>query len=115
MEVTLPVTIVSVAAALLPILVLLVLLVGRGWSTSAAAPVALLVAVVIALTLFRTPLQTLAVASGKGIWDAIFILYVVWPALILYQVAHGAGAFETIQRGVRRLMPDRLLVVLVFA
>src|SRR5690606_29938738 len=54
-------------------------------------------------------------ASGKGIWDAIFILYIVWPALILYQVANGAGAFEAIQRGMLRLIPDRLLLVLVFA
>ena len=115
MESQLPVTVYSVAAAVLPILVLLALLVGRGWSTSSAAPVALAVAVVIATTLFETPLRTIAVAAGKGIWDAIFILYVVWPALILYQVANGAGAFDAIQRGVRRLIPDRLLVVLVFA
>jgi lactate permease len=115
MEGQLPVTISSVAAAVLPILVLLVLLVGRGWSTSSAAPVALAVAVVVATTLFQAPLRTIAVAAGKGIWDAIFILYVVWPALILYQVANGAGAFDAIQRGVRRLIPDRLLVVLVFA
>lgn len=111
----LPVTLLSVAAAIAPILVLLVLLIGRGWSTSSAAPVALAVAVAVAIMLFETPLRTIAVAAGKGIWDAIFILYVVWPALILYQVANGAGAFEAIRRGVLRLIPDRLLVVLVFA
>jgi lactate permease len=115
MDAQLPVTLSQAGAAVLPILVLLVLLVGRGWSTSAAAPVALAVAVVVATTLFRTPLRTIAVAAGKGIWDSIFILYVVWPALILYQVATAAGAFRVIQRGVRRLIPDRLLVVLVFA
>ncbi len=115
MESQLPVTVLSVGAAILPILVLLILLVGRNWSSSAAAPVALTVAVVIATLLFQTPLKTIAVAAGKGIWDAIFILYVVWPALILYQVANGAGAFDAIRRGVLRLIPDRLLVVLVFA
>jgi lactate permease len=115
MESQLPVTVLSVGAAILPILVLLILLVGRNWSSSSAAPVALAVAVVIATTLFQTPLRTMAVAAGKGIWDAIFILYVVWPALILYQVANGAGAFDAIRRGVLRIIPDRLLVVLVFA
>jgi lactate permease len=115
MENQLPITFVSFAAALLPILVLLILLIGLGWSTSSAGPVALAVAVVVATTVFQTPLRTIAVAAGKGIWDAIFILYVVWPALILYQVASGAGAFEAIRRGVLRLIPDRLLVVLVFA
>lgn len=115
MTADLPVTLVSVAAALLPILILLFLLMARGWSTSSAAPVALAVAVAVAVTLFRTPLETIAVASGKGIWDAIFILYIVWPALILYQVANNAGAFQAIQRGVLALIPDRLLVVLVFS
>lgn len=111
----LPVTLASVAAALAPILVLLALLVLGGWSTSSAAPVALAIAVAVAITYFQTPLQTIAVASGKGIWDAIFVLYVVWPALILYHVANSADAFVIIRQGVLRLIPDRLLVVLVFA
>lgn len=115
MDLQLPVSPWTVGAALLPVLVLLALLAWRGWSTSTAAPVALALAVLAAVTVFRTPLHTIAVASGKGIWDAIFILYVVWPALILYRVASGARAFDAIRAGVLRLIPDRLLVVLVFA
>lgn len=114
-ESNLPIAWWSWLAAFTPILVLLVLLVWRRWSTSAAAPVALAAAVVVAVRLFQTPLRTLAVASGKGIWDAIFILYVIWPALILYNVVEEAGAFRTMQQGIRRLMPDRLLIVLVFS
>lgn len=111
----LPVTLASVSAALLPIAVLLFLLMARGWSTSTAAPLALVVAAGIAMLLFRTPAGTIAIATGKGLWDALFVLYIVWPALILYQVAQDAGAFKAIQRGVLALIPDRLLVVLVFA
>ncbi|MDD3824369.1 MAG: L-lactate permease [Anaerolineae bacterium] len=114
-ESNLPVTLPLWLAALAPIVVLLLLLVWRRWSTSAAAPVTLAAAVAIAIWLFRTPAETLAAASGKGIWDAIFILYVIWPALILYNVGNDAGAFGVIQRGIRRLMPDRLLVVLTFS
>lgn len=111
----LPVTVPAWLAAAAPILIILLLLVWRRWSSSAAAPVALAAAVLGALVLFRTPLEALAVAAGKGIWDAIFVLYVIWPALILYDTAHDARAFVAIQRGVRNLMPDRLLVVLAFA
>jgi lactate permease len=111
----LPITLPLWIAASIPILILLALLVWRRWSTSAAAPVAVAAAVAIGLTLFRMPLPTLAVAAGKGVWDAIFILYVIWPSLILYNVANEAGAFAAIQKGVRKLMPDRLLVVLAFA
>ena len=110
----LPITLLYWLAASTPILVLLVLLVWRRWSSSSAAPVALAAAVLVALLLFRTPFETLAAASGKGIWDSIFVLYVIWPALILYNVADDAEAFVAMQRGVRRLMPDRLLVVLAF-
>lgn len=114
MESNLPVSLGLWIAAFLPIVILLVLLVWRRWPTSAAAPVALFVAVGVALWLFRTPLDTLGVAAGKGIWDAIFVLYVIWPSLLLFKVAEDAGAFEAIQTGIRRIMPDRLLVVLAF-
>src|SRR5262245_603726 len=30
-------------------------------------------------------------ASAKGVWDALFILYVIWPALLLYQITKQAG------------------------
>jgi lactate permease len=48
---------------------------------------------------FRTPIETLAVAAGKGVWDAVFILYVIWPALLLYRVIDNAGGFEALRRG----------------
>lgn len=115
MDTQLPITLPFFLAATLPILALLALLVGLRWSTSAAAPVALALAVAVAVVLYETPPRTLAIAAGKGIWDAIFVLYVVWPALILYHTADRAGAFDAIQRGVRRLIPDRLLVILAFA
>ena len=33
--------------------------------------------------IFKTPLETLAVAGAKGVWDAVLILLVIWPALLL--------------------------------
>ena len=111
----LPINLAIWLASFTPLLILLVLLVWRRWSTSAAAPIALAAAVLVALLLFETPLRTLAVAAGKGIWDAIFILYVIWPALILYNTANEAGTFDSIQTGIRRFIPDRLLVVLVIS
>lgn len=111
----LPLSLGSWLAAFSPILILLLLLMWRGWPTAAAAPVSVAAAALVAFLVFDTPLRALGVAAGKGIWDAIFILYVIWPSLILYEVANEAGAFAAIQRGVRELLPDRLLVVLAFA
>ncbi len=111
-EATPPIDLLHWGAALLPLVVLLVLLVGLRWKAPEAGPVGLFLAAAIALLLFRTPWETLAVASGKGVWDAIFILYVVWPALILYRMADRAGAFVAIREGIERYSENQLFLVL---
>jgi lactate permease len=59
----------------------------------------MLAAGLIALLVFRAPLEALVVAGGKGLWDAVFIQYVVWSALLLYLVTVRAGAFDALRRG----------------
>ncbi len=100
--------------ALSPIVVLLVLLAVRGWKAPQAAPAGMALAALIALTAFRTPMENLAVAAGKGIWDALFILFVIWPALLLYRVVDNAGGFEALRRGVLRFSRNEVFLVLGF-
>lgn len=100
--------------AVIPIVALLVLLIGLSWEATEAGPVGMFLAGAIALLAFRTPLETLAVAGGKGVWDAIFILYVVWPALILYHVIRRAGGFTALQEGIQRFSDNQLFLVLAF-
>ncbi|MGF6468285.1 hypothetical protein [Paraburkholderia youngii] len=78
-EITLPVDLIHWILATLSIIALLVFLVPLRWRAPEAGPGAMFVAGLIAVFAFRTPITTLAVASGKGVWDAIFILYVVEP------------------------------------
>jgi len=98
--------------ALLPIGMLLLLLVGFRWKGIEAGPMGVLVAGLTGLLFFRTPLQTLAVAGGKGLWDAVFILYVVWSALLLYLVTVRAGAFEALRKGFLGFSQNELFLVL---
>ncbi len=98
--------------ALLPIGVLLLLLVGFRWKGIEAGPTGVLVAGLTGILFFRTPLQTLAVAGGKGLWDAVFILYVVWSALLLYLVTVRAGAFEALRQGFLGFSKNELFLVL---
>jgi lactate permease len=100
--------------ALLPIVVLLILLAVLRWKAPQAGPVGLAVAVIVALVAFRTPIETLAVASGKGVWDAFFILLVIWPALLLYRVTDAAGAFDALRRGIARYSTNDMFLVLAF-
>jgi lactate permease len=110
----LPITLWTWLIALSPLVLLLLLLVWRRWTAAEAGPVGFFAAVLTAMLIFRTPLETVAVAAGKGIWDAIFILYVIWPALLLYLVTKEAGAFDAIRQGIQDITESRLLLVLAF-
>jgi lactate permease len=109
-----PVDLLRWGLAAVPIVVLLVLLALRGWKAPEAGPVGMFVAGGLALAAFRAPLDTVAVAAGKGVWDAVFILFVIWPALLLYRVIDGAGAFEALRKGVLRFSENELFLVLGF-
>src|ERR671917_1072928 len=107
-----PVDVLHWLLAILPIVALLVFLVPLRWRAPEAAPMAMFTAAIIALLAFRTPWETLAVASGKGVWDAIFILYVIWPALLLYQVTKQAGAYDALRPGITRFSRNELFIIL---
>jgi lactate permease len=110
----LPVDLFHWAIALVPIIVLLVLLVGLRWKAPQAGPIGMFLAALIAIVFFQAPLENVAVAGGKGVWDAVFILFVVWPALILYRVADGAGAFRALRDGIQQFSRNELFLVLAF-
>jgi lactate permease len=110
-----PVNVLHWVLAVLPIIVLLVLLVPLRWRAPEAAPMAMFTVAIVALTAFETPLPTLAVASGKGVWDAIFILYVIWPALLLYQVTKQAGAYDALRQGIARFSRNEFFIILALS
>lgn len=102
------------ALAIVPLVLLLILLVGLQWQAPEAGPVGMFVAAAIALVAFQTPWEGLAIATAKGIWDAIFILYVVWPALLLYHVIKRGGGFVALEEGIQRFSDNDLFLVLAF-
>lgn len=114
MEANVPTDILHWIAAIASIVLLLILLVGLRWKSTEAGPVGLFAAIIVSLLFFRAPLETITVAVGKGIWDSIFILYVIWPALLLYVVADRAGAFDSLRIGITRFSKNDLFLVLAF-
>ena len=73
----------------------------------------MLVAAVLALLIFQAPIKTVAVAAAKGMWNAVFILYVVWAALLLYLVTLRAGAFDALRRGFMEFGPSNELFLVL--
>lgn len=101
--------------AILPIIALLVFLVPLKWRAPEAGPMAMFTAAIVALVAFRTSWFTLAVASAKGVWDAIFILYVIWPALLLYQITKQAGAYDALRQGIAKFSRNDLFIILALS
>ena len=106
-----PVDVLHWLLASLPILVLAFLLVQLRWTGQQAGSAGIFVAAAVAYFFFRTPLETLAVAGAKGVWDALFILIVIWPALLLHEVTNQAGGYEALRQGITRMSRNELFIV----
>jgi len=99
--------------ALTPILVVLVLMLGFGWKGIRAGPVGWLAAVLIAGLRFGAGWQVLAWAQVKAALLALWVLYIIWAALLFYRVTDEAGAVAAIGSGLLRLTDDRALQALL--
>ncbi|HEV7371306.1 L-lactate permease [Arenibaculum sp.] len=109
-------------AALLPILVILVLMIGLRWSAAAAGTVGLALAVAYAVFGYGTATHAVpgpAGAAGGALAEAAFvaatILWIVFPALCIYELQLGSGAFEVLKRALGRLSSDRRIAALLVA
>lgn len=113
-ESDLPITLANWLLALVPIIVLLILLVVLRWTAAQAGAVGFFTAALIAWLVFQSDTGVLAVATGKGVWDGVFILLVVWPALMLYEVSDKAGAFDVLRKGITKFTESKLMLTLAF-
>jgi lactate permease len=100
--------------AFLPIAALLILMIGFRWGAAEAGPIGWGLATVAALTVYRAPLNLVALESVKGLWAAFLILYIVISAILIYEVTQEADAFEPFRRGIERFSPNRLIQILAF-
>lgn len=114
-QTNLPVDILHWLLAALPIVIFLFFLVALRWKGTQVAPVAMFTAIGVALLFFRMDFFELAVSVGKGVWDAIFILIVVWTALLLYRVIDAAGGFAALRAAMTKVSSSELFLILLFA
>ncbi len=112
---TLPSSLLYVLLALSPILMVLYLMVGRSWGGSKAGLVGWLTAVTISLIFFNTNEDLLLVAIGKSLLLALFVLYLIWMALLFYHTVNEAGIITTIGQEMPRMAQDRPAQALLLA
>src|SRR2546428_2968267 len=102
-----------VGAAALPLIALLVGLLILRWPGVRAGLVALVATLVLAATVFATSPGILAVALWRAAALSLNVLYIVWAALLLYQVTDSTGAIKSIGDAVAHLTEDHILQLLI--
>ncbi|MFN2137421.1 MAG: L-lactate permease [Candidatus Promineifilaceae bacterium] len=112
--VTLPVPLL-VLIALAPILVVLYLMLGRQWGGSRAGPAGWLTAAAGSVIFFGAGLQLILVASAKALLLALFVLYIIWMALLLYHTINDAGAISAIGQEMPGLAQGRAAQALLLS
>lgn len=110
-------------AALLPVALILVLMVGARWSAAPAGLAGLALALPVALLAFgwRGPeaaggpgLALAGVAAEAG-FTTLTILWIIFPALWIHELQLASGATATLRQALARLSTDPRLVALLVA
>lgn len=101
--------------ALAPILVVLILMLHFKWGGARAGPMGWLAALVVAVLFFGARPALLAYSQMRALLLTLYVLYVIWMALVFYNVVVDSGAISVIGRQIIRLTGDRTLQLLMLS
>jgi len=93
--------------AFLPVLTVLILMLRFRWGGARAGAAGWAVALAVAALHFGAGLRLLGYAQLKGLLLTLFVVYIIWGALLFYRTTDEAGAVDAIGDGLPRLTPDR--------
>ena len=106
----------STLAAAIPVVTLLVLIASGKVKAHIAAVIALVAAIIVAILVFTMPAGLALRASVLGAVTGFFpIGWIVLNVIFLYRLTVEKGAFETLQRTIGGVTPDRRLQLLLIA
>lgn len=111
---TIPLTPFMWCVAILPIVFLLGTMILLNWSASKAAPLALAIAVISALLIYRSAPIAILSESAKGLWNAAVILAVVWPAIFIHELYVEGNAYNSIKIGMEKVSKHELIQLIIF-
>lgn len=101
--------------SLVPILTVGILLVGLRWPASKAMPISYLIAIGLALFVWKVPGNTVAAASINGLVVAGTLLYIIFGAILLLNTLQESGGIRTIRQGFTDISEDRRIQVIIIA
>ncbi len=98
-----------------PILIVIALMLLGRWGGQRAGPVGWLAGIVVAALAFGLTPEVLWVSQAKGILLALYVLVVLWPALLLYNIVRQAGGIDALAGALQRAIRKRSVLLLVVA
>ena len=101
--------------AFIPILLTIVLMAGFNISAKKALPVALLLAVIIALAVWQMNLQSVVAYSLFGMLKALDVLIIIFGAILILNTLKQSGAMDVINRGFSGITKDRRIQAIIIA
>ena len=103
--------------AFLPILTVLIVMTLLRWGGQRAGPLGWAVGLLVALIFFGLNPQVFWVSQAKGLLLSLFVLFILWPALLLYNVVDQIGGIKAIAGGLQQAVGEQglLLVILAWA
>lgn len=101
--------------ASLPIMAIFILMVGFRWPATRAMPVAFIIALILAFTVWKTPANWVFASSVNGLVIAFKILFIVFGALLLLFTMRESGALEAINRGFTNISSDKRVQAIIIA
>lgn len=101
--------------ASLPIVAIFLLMVGFRWPATKAMPVAFMIALILALAVWKTPLNWIFASTVNGLVIAFKILFIVFGALLVLFTMRESGAIEAINRGFTNISTDKRIQAIIIA
>jgi len=95
--------------ALSPVLVVVILMLVFRWGGSRAGGLGWFAALLVAVLFFGAGFELLAVAQIKAVLLSLDVLFIIWSALLLFNIAREAGAIRMIGTALPGLTGDRVM------
>lgn len=101
--------------ATIPIAAIFIFMVGFRWPAVKAMPFAFIVTLLLALFIWKTPLNWVLASSLNGVIIALTIIVIVFGALALLFTLRESGALGVINKGFSYISPDRRIQTIIIA
>ena len=105
----------NILAAVLPILVVIVLMIGLRWSGQASGMAGWVVTVVIAFLVFGLTWEVWRVSQLKGLLLSLNVIAILWPAIFLYEMVELMGGIQASADAMQLAIAKRGLQLIVVA